>query len=483
MNHFLGAQIHISWLIAWGSVGLLAGIALAAIVSWPIHASQSLSIATIFMVIAVLRRTHTAVILVICAGMLCGLSRGGAEQQALVAYEPFYGKQVVLKGTVSEDVSLGDKGDTRMQLVAVHIDDQYLPGKVWASTASSLAIKRSDIVTISGVLSEGFGNTPASMFRAEVAAVERPQNADIARDVRDWFADSVRVAIPEPEASLGIGYLVGQRSALPEELDAQLVLLGLTHVVVASGYNLTILVRFTRRSLAKRSKYLATMAASFMIAGFMLITGFSPSMSRAALVTGLSLLAWYFGRRIHPLVVLPFAAAVTAIINPAYVWGDIGWYLSFTAFAGIMILAPLLKRVVFGERQPRTIVQVLLETFSAQLATLPIIIFVFGQYSSLALPANALILPFVPLAMLLTFIAGVAGVMMPALAPIMGLPATALLRYMTTVVDKMAAIPGASNELTFSISHLVISYLVLVGVCVLLWRKTRYSFRSENIID
>lgn len=303
------------------------------------------------------------------------------------------------------------------------------------------------------------------------------------REVRDWFAEGVRVAIAEPEASLGIGFLVGQRSTLPEELDNQLKLLGLTHIVVASGYNLTILVRFTRRGLAKHSKYLATMAAGCMICAFVLVTGFSPSMSRAALVTGLSLLAWYFGRRAHPLVILSFSAAITAIINPAFVWGDIGWYLSFTAFAGVMILAPLLKRYFWGEKQPRAVTQIIVETFSAQLTTLPIIALVFGQYSLLALPANALILPLVPLAMLLTFFAGLAGVILPIIAPLIGWPASFVLGYMTTVVDKLAAVPGAANEVTFSVLAMPLSYLLLIGLCIILWRKTGYNFRSESIVD
>ena len=151
----------------------------------------------------------------------------------------------------------------------------------------------------------------------------------------------MREVVKEPQASLGIGFLTGQRSTLPDSLDEQLRIVGLTHIVVASGYNLTILVRFARRLFVRYSKYWATVSASVMICGFVLVTGFSPSMSRAALVTGLSLAAWYYGRKIHPLVLLLFAAAITVLINPSFLWGDIGWALSFTAFAGVMLLAPL----------------------------------------------------------------------------------------------------------------------------------------------
>ena len=53
--------------------------------------------------------------------------------------------------------------------------------------------------------------------------VQRPQPGDVALHVRDWFANLIRQAIPDPESSLGIGYLVGQRRSLPAELDTHCI--------------------------------------------------------------------------------------------------------------------------------------------------------------------------------------------------------------------------------------------------------------------
>ncbi len=77
----------------------------------------------------------------------------------------------------------------------------------------------------------------------------------------------------------------------------------------------------------------------------------SPSMSRAGLVAGLSLLAWYYGRRIHPLVLLPLAMAITVMVQPSYAWGDLGWQLSFAAFAGVLIGAPLIQAYFLATRK------------------------------------------------------------------------------------------------------------------------------------
>ena len=100
----------------------------------------------------------------------------------------------------------------------------------------------------------------------------------------------------------------------------------------------------------------------------------------------LSLLAWYYGRSFHPVILLFFVAALSLLINPSYGWNDLGWALSFLSFAGVMILAPLLQAYFFGDKKPGTVRQILGETFSAQLVTAPLLIMTFGQISVVGLP-------------------------------------------------------------------------------------------------
>lgn len=482
-----GAQrkLHISWHIAAIAAGILAGIGACTLL--PPVASLSSAIwlipAAALAAIAIMRRTRTALLLSVCAGLVLGTWRGSLEQTALHSYQPHYGQTLLLQGRVVEDVAYGKHGDQRLRLGHVSIGNTQLPGEVWISLAGKSDIKRSDIVTVNGKLTEGFGNMPASIYRARVTDVTRPQPGDVALHVRDWFADGIRTAIPEPQASLGAGYLIGQRSTLPVELDEQLKIAGLTHIVVASGYNLTILVGFARRSLLRFSKYTATLAAVVMVCCFVAVTGMSPSMTRAGLVTLMSLAAWYYGRGVHPVVLLPLAAAITAVVNPAYVWGDLGWYLSFGSFAGVLLLAPLIQRYFWGsDGEPGILRGILVETSSAQLATMPIILFSFGQYSAYALFANMIILPLIPLTMALTFAAGIAGLAIPSLAHWVGLPATAILTYMTSAVDWVANWPGAQGQISFNLAALLASYLAIVLALFYMWRRTGYRFRSDQVI-
>lgn len=475
-------EVHASWLIASCSTGVVAGVIVAQHV--PLFGFVWLVLSLCIAALGMWRRRAYMIGALLVAGLIIGLWRGSVSQAELAPYAKIIGHSVTLSGIVSEDADTGKNGELVVRLKNIRINGHQVAGSVWVSAGTKRNdVKRSDVVTVKGKLAEGFGSFAASMYRAEVVKVERPEPGDQALKLRDWFSDGVRQAIPEPEASLGVGYLVGQRRSLPPELDDALRVAGLMHIVVASGYNLTILVRLARRLFEKISKYLAAISAGGMIVAFVLVTGLSPSMSRAGLVAGLSLLAWYYGRKFHPLVLLPFAAAITLLVNPSYGWNDLGWQLSFAAFAGVMILAPLLQSYFFGDKKPGTVRQILGETIAASIVTLPILIIAFGQFSNVAIIANLLILPFVPLAMLLTFIAGIGALVLPSAASIVGLPASWLLHYMVAVAEYVAKLPWAMTEIEVSPFVAYGVYIVLVGVCIYMWRKTRLKLQDSNLVE
>jgi competence protein ComEC len=473
---------HSSWLIAWTSVGVLVGT-FASLYVRGFTGVEWLVVSVCLIIVGFINKHIFGVVLVVCAGLSFGLWRGSSELIYQSGYEQFFNQQVEASGQVLEDTSIDTDGDIRFKLNDVTVEGVELGGTLWVATGESAPIKRSDFVTVSGRLNEGFGNIPAAIFRAKVVSVNRQDYADIGRDTRDWFAEGVRESVREPEASLGVGFLLGQKTTLPEKLSNDLRLLGLTHIVVASGYNLTILIRFARRYLERISRFTALVGSYALVFGFTQMIGSSPSMSRASLIAGISLLAWYLGRKLHPLVLLSFSAAITVVINPSYAWGDIGWLLSFASFVGVIMFAPLLQTYFWGDKKPGNIRQVVVETLSAQLLTLPIIAFVFGQYSPLALLANVLILPLIPLAMVFTASAGSAGALLSLGQRAIGVPAEFILRYMTTVINYLAQLPLASAEIVFSMTTVVVSYLLIFVAMLFMWRKTNYQFRNYNVIE
>lgn len=440
-----------------------------------------LALSCLLLVFCIKKLAYIAVPAVLLSGLLVGIWRGSAMEHSLQGYANFIDQKVVVEGVVRDDPSYDDKHRLQLRLDAVQIQGRAMPGTIRVTTFEPIQPQRGQKVRAEGTLREGYSNYQASMYFAKTSVTDT--STSWVEQFRHTFTASILSYIPEPQASLGLGFLIGLKSQLPDDLGEQLKLLGLTHIVVASGYNLTILVRLGRRLFAERSKYQALLVSVLLLVGFVLVTGFSASMTRAALVTGLALAAWYFGRRVHPLLLILGAAAATAGFNPVYIWSDIGWWLSFLAFTGVLLLAPMVQRRLLGERKSHWLLQVFLETVCAQALTMPLILFIFGDVSTLAIVANMLIVPLIPFVMLLTFLAGLTGLLLPAIAAWVSLPAVWLLTYMTEVMTWLTLAPWASFTTPVSVAGMLTLYATIALIGVILFKKTRHSFLSVSPVD
>ena len=223
---------------------------------------------------------------------------------------------------------------------------------------------------------------------------------------RDWFAARIQKLIPEPEASLGLSYLLGVKAGLSEELSENLRTVGLVHIVVASGAHLGILVEIARKIFGRISRFAGLLFSILFILFFMMMVGWTPSIMRAGIMAILNLLAWYVGRKIAPWRIILIVAAATLVINPNYIT-NLGWLLSFASFGGIMILGPQMTKFFYGKKKPGLISSTIITTISATIMTLPLTLYYFGQISLISVVANLLILPTLSWAMGLTFLTGV----------------------------------------------------------------------------
>jgi competence protein ComEC len=173
------------------------------------------------------------------------------------------------------------------------------------------------------------------------------------------------------------------------------------------------------------------------IAAFILLSGSGASAVRSGIMAFLFLLAVRIGRAKKASTALIFSAAVMVFVNPFVLAGDVSFQLSFLAVFGLVYLVPPLTR--WTARWPGGgMKEMLVATFCAQLATLPVIAANFGQFSILSFLANILILPTVPFVMVSGFILVGASFLSPALAAVLSWPAYLILSYYLAVVGWLA---------------------------------------------
>lgn len=295
---------------------------------------------------------------------------------------------------------------------------------------------------------------------------------------RDWFSERVDSLIPEPENKLGKSYLLGMKSGLPDEFNEYLRVVGLTHIVVASGAHLSILVEIAKKLFGRLSRFAGLLFSGLFIVLFMAMVGWTPSIMRAGIMAILTLVTWYVGRKIAPLRMIIMVMAFTLLIRPAFLL-NIGWMLSFASYAGIMLLGPKLNKFFYGDKKPGFIGSTIITTIAATLMTLPVTLYYFGAVSLISVVANLLILPTLSYAMGLTFLTGLlAGV--PIIDTIVSFAATKLLDYHIMVVEFFGEMKQFLVTIPTGQLWVFLFYILIVSPLLWLWwRKYRQNPRYD----
>ena len=225
--------------------------------------------------------------------------------------------------------------------------------------------------------------------------------------------------MPDLQASLARGFVLGEDDRIPPRTTADFQRSGLAHHLAVSGENVLLLALLAAPLLAAlgiplRARLLWLLA---LIATYVPLAGGAASIQRAGVMGGAAIVATLAGRPASRLYALLLAAAATLALNPR-ASTDVGWQLSFAAVAGIFVWAAPLRGLITdrigdgGWR--RGLADGVAITVAATLATAPLMAHHFEAVSITSLLANLLTLPAVAPAMWLGMIVAAAG-QLPAL--------------------------------------------------------------------
>jgi len=208
--------------------------------------------------------------------------------------------------------------------------------------------------------------------------------------MRDAAGDALRRSLPEPEAGLAAGILIGLRERVDRQLAADFATAGVSHVVAISGWNIAIVAGLVGALLRGRPRRLVAVIVAGTIVAYVVAAGGSPSVVRAAVMAGVVLLARESGRAGRAPAALGWAAAILLLADPGMI-GDAGFRLSVLATAGLLAWAnPLGARIsrLGRGRVPGWLAESLGISLAAQAATLPDVIATFGRLSLVAPVVN-----------------------------------------------------------------------------------------------
>lgn len=259
--------------------------------------------------------------------------------------------------------------------------------------------------------------------------------------VKAWAVDRMASQFVEPQASLMIGILLGRQVPMPPDLDAAFRATGTTHIIALSGFNVTIIITALStvlvRLLGKRWAWLPTLA---FVAGFIIMTGASASVTRAGIMSSVIVLALRLGRPVSMLRLLTYTLLVMVWHNPLVLIHDLGFQLSFLATIGLVYVSPMIQSGLRLIPSALAMRENLGTTLGAIIITEPLLLWHFARVSLVAPIVNMLVLPMIPLAMAFGFIA----IVCPPLWPM----ADAVLRRVISTIQTGAGWPFAIQEVS-----------------------------------
>jgi competence protein ComEC len=254
---------------------------------------------------------------------------------------------------------------------------------------------------------------------------------------------------------------------------------GLLHIFAASGFNVTLAAAFIMLAarLARAPKLVAGALGLTSIGGYFWLVGPSPSVSRAAVMAAILYLALFFGRRVDSLASASAAALIMLAADPRGLF-DLGWQLSFASLLGILVIYPWLSR--FFEPRVEVLVAPITVTLSAQIGVAPILLYYFGQISTVAVLANPVVTATVGLITGIGFVSSLMSLAWGAPGRAIIAALTPFLRFVDGSAHFFASLPAAT--LQFEPSATIAMIFICIVVCAALMLRRHLGMITLPIL-
>lgn len=425
---------------------------------------------------------------------------------------PADGEQVAVAAWLTDDANRAGSG-VRLSLRVISVNDEAadFPLTVFASGLSDLTnsgrasngFRYGDVYNFNGRFSVASGrfaeSSAGTVFTGVVSLVSTDRGNFARRTVagsREWLSNNLSRTLSEPASALARTMLVNDRTGLSEELNLDFRESGTSHILAISGLHIALIgglaMAFSASFLGRRGQYYLLLPFAVTVI-YAALAGFSPSVTRAAIMFSVGLLARAAGRQNSSLPGIGFAAAVMVAISPE-ILRSLSFQLSFAAISGIAVLTPRLvegaDRILpqlnldnrDGNRFLTAFASGIAVSIAATLVTWPLIAVNFGGAPVWGGLATVVMLPAVPLLIVISAVSAVAAGISVQLGEVMGWPAWLLGEFVAEVASLFRDMPpGIINTSGWTAGTALIAYALIFAVFS--WRTvTKYSQQTINLL-
>jgi competence protein ComEC len=301
-----------------------------------------------------------------------------------------------------------------------------------------------------------------------------------AHRVRGRFAAAAGAALPAEEAAMLPALVLGDTSAVSEQISADFRTAGLTHLMAVSGANVTIVcgaVLFCARVTGPRA---AVALAAVVLVAFVVVVQPTASVLRAAVMGAIALAGMVTSRRRQAIPALSATVLIVLGVAP-HLAVDVGFALSVLATGALVVIAPAWSRWLVHRGCPTPLAQGLAVACAAHLVTAPLIAGISGRLSLVAVGANLAAAPAIaPITVL--------GSAAAALCPLWQPGAQMLVRFtgpelwwVVHVARWAAAVPAATVPVPAGVAGVLVVAAGAAAV-LMLGRFRRFRFTLGAVL-
>lgn len=291
--------------------------------------------------------------------------------------------------------------------------------------------------------------------------------------VKNFSISKIKSQLPDPQSPLLIGMLLGTKT-FSDELNNNFRKAGLSHIVVLSGYNITIVAESVLKAFSFLPKNFSLGFSAFGIILFSIMVGGTSTVIRASIMALILIFGRVIRRDYNIGRALFIAGFMMVLINPKILVFDVSFQLSFLATLALVYLSPIIASKLkitdkFGLRE------IVASTLSTQIFVLPLLIVKMDTVSIVSIFTNLLVLPLVPTIMFLGFILVALGFVSKILAwPFMFL-SWILLSFILLVVNLFSSMPISAIPTNSFVQISVFVIYILFGVWFVFFSPVRDS--------
>ena len=306
---------------------------------------------------------------------------------------------------------------------------------------------------------------------------------DIPAILRHHIQIILETHIPSDCTAFAKALLLGDTSELSYQTDSALKVSGIRHVVAVSGLHISILFAIISTTTF-RKRFFSALVGIPLLCLFAAVAGFTPSVTRAGLMSGLMLMAQLLNKEYDGPSALAFAVLVMLMGNP-YCIGSVSFQMSVASVAGIFLFTPGIREKLTAKLKDRKgkkytflrgIAGGIGVTLGAQIMTVPLCACYFGAVSLVGVITNLLVLGVVSLTFCLLAAVCVLAIVCSPLASIVGAIAAVFIRYVLLAAKIMAAFPLAAVYTVSPYVRIWLFFMYLLLALYLISQKMTVSF-------